>query len=141
MQHPLLGEVGPSFECISLDNQTLSVPSHGTAKVVVVDFWASWCEACKVGMPALERLYRDNRRDGLMVVGVSVDADAEQARDAARRLGMTFPVVHDPSQVLLSAYGVGFLPTTVVFDADACLRFVGREPAGIKRAVRILLAK
>ncbi|MBK9263144.1 MAG: TlpA family protein disulfide reductase [Polyangiaceae bacterium] len=70
MRHPLLGEVGPSFECVSLDNQTLSVPSHGTAKVVVVDFWASWCEACKVGMPALERLYRDNRRDGLMVVGV-----------------------------------------------------------------------
>ena len=141
MQHPLLGQPGPAFEGVSLDNQTVMVPSYGTAKVMVLDFWASWCGSCQVTMPALDRLYRDKRRQGLMVVGISVDEHAEQALDGAYRFGVTFPVVHDRGQDLLSAYGVGSVPTTFVLDAAGRVRFVGSEPESIKRAVQALLDK
>lgn len=139
VQHPLLGQPGPAFEAVSLDNQSVSVPSYGTARVMVLDFWASWCGSCQVTMPALERLHRDKRRDGLVVVGVSVDDNAEQALDGAYRFGMTFPVVHDRGQELQAAFGVGQIPTTFVLDATGRVRFVGSDPASIKRAVQALL--
>lgn len=139
MQHSLLGQAAPSFEAVSLDNQSLLIPSFGLAKVTVLDFWASWCGSCQVTMPSLERLHRDRRRDRLMVVGISVDENAEQALDGAYRFGVTFPVVHDRGQELQSAYGVGQVPTTFVLDEAGRVRFVGSDPESIKRAVYALM--
>jgi cytochrome c biogenesis protein CcmG, thiol:disulfide interchange protein DsbE len=141
MQHPLLGQPGPTFEAVSLDNQSVSVPSYGAARVMVLDFWASWCGSCQVTMPSLERLHRDKRRNGLMVVGVSVDEHPEQALDGAYRFGVTFPVVHDRGQELQAAFGVGQVPTTFVLDATGRVRFVGSDPETIRRAVQALLDK
>lgn len=140
VQHPLLGQPGPAFEAVSLDNQSVSVPSYGgSARVTVLDFWASWCGSCQVTMPALDRLYRDRRRDGLLVVGLSVDETAEQALDGAYRFGVTFPVVHDRGQELQAAFGVGQVPTTFVLDVTGRVRFVGSDPESIKRAVQALM--
>lgn len=139
MQHPLLGQQVPGIEAVSLDNQSLLIPSYGQAKVTVLDFWASWCGSCQVTMPSLERLYRDRRRDGLMVVGLSVDKEPEQALDGAYRFGVTFPVVHDRGQELQSAFGVSQVPTTFVLDAAGRVRFVGSDPESIKRAVNALM--
>jgi len=137
--HPLLGQPGPVFEAVSLDNQAVSVPSYGAARVTVLDFWASWCGSCQVTMPALERLYRDRRRDGLAVVGISVDEQSEQALDGAYRFGVTFPVVHDRGQELQSMFGVSQVPTTFVLDVTGRVRFVGSDPESIKRAVSALM--
>lgn len=141
MQHSLLGQPGPTFEAVSLDNQTVSVPSYGMAKVTVLDFWASWCGSCQYTMPSLDRLYRDQRRSGLLVVGISVDERPEQALDGAYQFGVTFPVVHDRGQELQAAYGVGQVPTTFVLDQAGRIRFVGSDPETIKRAVKALMDK
>lgn len=141
MQHPLLGQKGPAFEATTVDDQSLLIPSFGTAKVTVLDFWASWCGSCQVTMPSLERLHRDRRRDGLMVVGISVDETAELALDGAYRFGVTFPVVHDRGQELQSAFGVGQVPTTFVLDETGRVRFVGSDPESIKRAVSALMGR
>lgn len=139
MQHPLLGQKGPAFEATTVDEQSLLIPSFGTAKVTVLDFWASWCGSCQVTMPSLERLHRDRRRNGLMVVGISVDETADQALDGAYRFGVTFPVVHDRGQELQSAFGVSQVPTTFVLDDVGRVRFVGSDPESIKRAVSALM--
>lgn len=139
MGHSLLGQPAPAFEAVSLDNQPIAVPMYGGAKVTVVDFWASWCGSCQVTMPSLERLYRDRRRDGLAVLGISVDEQPEQALDGAYRFGVTFPIVHDRGQDLQSAFGVSQVPTTFVLDAAGRVRFVGSDPESIKRAVSALM--
>ncbi len=139
MSHPLLGQPVPPFEAVSLDNQPLLVPAYGGAKATVLDFWASWCGSCQVTMPSLERLYRDRRRSGLVVVGISLDEHPEQALDGAYRFGVTFPVVHDRGQDLQSAFGVSQIPTTFVLDAAGRVRFVGSDPESIKRAVSALM--
>ena len=139
MSHPLLGQPVPRFDAVSLDEQTVMVPAYGGAKATVLDFWASWCGSCQVTMPSLERLYRDRRRDGLVVVGVSVDEQPEQALDGAYRFGVSFPVVHDRGQELQSTFGVSQVPTTFVLDAMGRVRFVGSDPESIKRAVSALM--
>lgn len=141
MPHGLLGYPAPRFDASSLDDRYVSVPSYGgSAKVTVLDFWASWCGSCRATMPALERLWRDRRRDGLVVIGVSVDDNAEHALDGAYRFGVSFPIVHDQGQELQSAYGVSQIPTTFVLDQAGRVRFVGRDPESIKRAVSALMS-
>lgn len=141
MQHPLLGQMTPAFEAVSLDNQVMLVPAYAGTRVTVLDFWASWCGSCQVTMPALDRLYRDRRRDGLLVVGISVDENSEQALEGAYRFGVTFPVVHDRGQELQATYGVSQVPTTFVLDTAGRVRFVGTDPESIKRAVQALMAR
>lgn len=141
MPHHLLGQKGPAFEAVSLDNQTILFPAYGGSRVTVLDFWASWCGTCQVTMPSLERLHRDRRRDGLTVVGISVDETADQALDGAYRFGVTFPVVHDRGQELLASFGVSQVPTTFVLDETGRVRFVGSDPESIKRAVHALMGR
>jgi cytochrome c biogenesis protein CcmG/thiol:disulfide interchange protein DsbE len=139
MQHPLLNQAGPAFEATTLDNRSVTVPSYGASRVMVLDFWASWCGSCAQTMPALESLWRAKRSAGLMIVGLSVDDEAEQALEGAYRFGVTFPVVHDRGQQLQSAFGVYQVHTTFVLDASGRVRFVGRDPESIKRAVTALM--
>jgi cytochrome c biogenesis protein CcmG, thiol:disulfide interchange protein DsbE len=139
--HHLLGQKGPAFDAVSLDNQPILFPAFGGSRVTVLDFWASWCGSCQVTMPSLERLHRDRRRDGLTVVGISVDETAEQALDGAYRFGVTFPVVHDRGQELQSVFGVNQVPTTFVLDDTGRVRFVGSDPESIKRAVSALMGR
>lgn len=139
MQHPLLNQQGPAFEATSLDNRSITVPSYGTARVTVIDFWASWCGSCRHTMPTLERLWRTRRSAGLMVVGMNLDEDPQQALEGAYSFGITFPVVHDRGQELQAAFGVYQIPTTFVLDAAGRVRFVGRDPESIKRAVSALM--
>ena len=61
-------------------------------KVVIVDFWASWCEPCREEMPVLDRMYRDLRERGLVVVGVSVDRTIGNVNGFLRRTPVSFPV-------------------------------------------------
>lgn len=128
--HPLLGAEAPPVGLSALDDPP---------PALVVDFWASWCEACRDTMPALAALFRDHRDAGLVVVGVSEDDDPRVATQAARALGASFPIVHDRGRELLARYRVGRLPTTFVIDAAGAVRWVGRDPAGVRAVAEALL--
>ncbi len=86
-----------------------------TGKVVVVDFWASWCEPCEEAMPVLEQLARAHASD-LVVIGVSVDDRAEDARAFIDRVGVSFTVIHDRDHGIAEAWVPPKMPTTYVID-------------------------
>jgi thiol-disulfide isomerase/thioredoxin len=130
--HPLVGGPAPRFQRTALSSREVGIPGSDRTRVTVVDFWASWCEACKDSMPVLDSLWRSNRRDGMMVIGVSVDATSDEAESAARAFGASFPIVVD--QGLASAYSVGRIPLTFVIDRQGTIRWVGRQPAAIEQA-------
>src|SRR5262249_15060450 len=85
-------------------------------KVVVLNFWATWCTPCTVEMPTLELLWREQRERGLVVVGVSVDRGAPAALidPYVRNLGLTFPILLDPDAKAAGAWRVTGLPSTFV---------------------------
>ncbi|MGH7318256.1 MAG: TlpA disulfide reductase family protein [Candidatus Rokuibacteriota bacterium] len=88
---------------------------HG--KVIVLNFWATWCPSCREEMPAMEHVYRRFRDRGLVVLAVSVDADGETAVPAfLKERDLTFPVALDPGMRIAGQYGVRALPATFLID-------------------------
>ncbi|MFW6067105.1 MAG: TlpA disulfide reductase family protein [Myxococcota bacterium] len=93
-------------------------------KVVIVDFWASWCEPCKDEMPVLDRLYRKYRKAGLVVVGVGQDREASNVRKFLRRNPVSFPIVHDGAHTVAKRYRPGKMPSSYIIDRRGIVRHV-----------------
>jgi peroxiredoxin len=113
-------------------------------KVVIVDFWASWCEPCREEMPVLERLHRRYRERGLVVVGVSVDRTERNARAFLRRTRVSFPIIHDASHRIANRYSPPKMPSSYIIDRRGIIRHIheGFQPSDaqrIEREVRALL--
>jgi thiol-disulfide isomerase/thioredoxin len=103
--------------------------SRYKGKVVLVNFWATWCTPCRVEIPALTALYRDYKDQGFVVLGISVDSEVSAVKPFARAMKMNYPVLIGAGHEDLSdAFGpfVGF-PTSVLLKRDGavCVRHVG----------------
>ena len=85
-------------------------------KVVVLNFWASWCDPCKSEAPLLQRTQRRLEREGGTVLGVTYKDRASASRDFAREFGLTFPSVRDDELELAPEFGTIRLPETFVLD-------------------------
>jgi peroxiredoxin len=85
-------------------------------RVVLLNFWATWCPPCKEEMPSMERLYQRYRGRGFAIVAISIDADSSAVDPFVRKLGLTFPIGLDPRMVVANQYAVRALPSTVLID-------------------------
>jgi thiol-disulfide isomerase/thioredoxin len=97
-------------------------------RVVVLNFWASWCAPCRHEMPTLQRVWRDYRDRGVTIVGIDVRDVAEDARSFARELGITYPIVRDEEEVLVRRLRADPLPQTFFIGRDG--RLVGDQILG-----------
>jgi peroxiredoxin len=115
-------------------------------KVVIVDFWASWCAPCREELPVLNRLYSRYREQGLVVVGVSVDRTERNARGFLRRTPVDFRVVHDSAHAVAGRYNPPTMPSSYIVDRRGVIRhihegFRSGDAAVIEREVRALLRR
>jgi peroxiredoxin len=97
-------------------------------RVVVLNFWATWCPPCVQELPSLERLHRTLGKEGLSVVSVSVDEDEGVLRRFVKEHELTFPVLRDPGgRLAAGAYRTTGYPETFELDAEGVVRehFVG----------------
>lgn len=85
---------------------------------VVVNFWASWCEACREETPMVQRIWEQARRDGVQFVGVDTADLDDDARAFLAEHGVTYPTVIDADSAVADDYGVQSIPTTVFIDAE-----------------------
>jgi peroxiredoxin len=95
-------------------------------RVVMVNFWATWCGPCRQEMPQLNRLYEKYKSSGFVLLGVNVDDDVAKAAEVAAKLGVTFPVLLDTEKTVSKLYDLSTMPSTVIIDRDGKVRYVHR---------------
>jgi thiol-disulfide isomerase/thioredoxin len=103
-------------------------------KVLLVNFWASWCTPCIEEMPSIQRLTEAMHEKPFAVIGVNVAEPVLRVRTAARRLRLGFPVLLDKDSAVFKAWGATVLPTAYVLDGSGRVRYVGRGPLEWDRA-------
>jgi cytochrome c biogenesis protein CcmG/thiol:disulfide interchange protein DsbE len=113
-------------------------------RVVLLDFWATWCEPCKLSLPFYARLQRELR--GLEVVAASTDEDDEDVRKFLAQTPLPYTIARDPAGRIADELGVELMPTTFLLDRAGNVRFrhVGAAPdseAALRREVQQLLAE
>jgi cytochrome c biogenesis protein CcmG/thiol:disulfide interchange protein DsbE len=134
----------PHFDLSRLDTPGKLSLASLRGKVVVLNFWASWCDPCKSEAPRLEAAWRRWRSQGVVVVGVDAQDFSGDARSFMRKYKLTYPNVHDGPGKVLPKYGVTGFPETYFVGRDGKLvgervqGEISREKltAGIQRALR-----
>jgi cytochrome c biogenesis protein CcmG, thiol:disulfide interchange protein DsbE len=112
---PLVGRPAAAFALTAFDGTPVTL---GTlrGKVVVVNFWASWCTECRTEQAALNRLWQRFRDAGVVVVGVNFEDATDDARQYVASSGASYPVVVDADSRTALAYGLRGVPETYVID-------------------------
>ena len=105
------------------DHGSFRFPSH-PGRVTVVNFWASWCTACRSETPELDELWKSYRRDGVTFVGVDYNDRRDAALSFARSRHLAYPLVFDPDGDVGNAFGIVGLPTTFIVDPAGHIRYV-----------------
>jgi peroxiredoxin len=124
------GAVAPQASAPDFTLRTMNGPNLRLAeqrgRVVMVNFWATWCGPCRQEMPQLDRLYQKYKSSGFVLLGVNVDDDARKAGDVAAKLGITFPVLLDTDKAVSKLYDLSTMPSTVIIDRDGKVRYLHR---------------
>jgi peroxiredoxin len=111
-------KVGMTAEDFSLPDLTGSVQalSHYRGKIVLLNFWATWCKPCTTEMPAMQAQYDKLRDNGFVVLAINELEDVGKVREHIRTYGHTFPVLLDADNRVANMYGVYGLPVSVFID-------------------------
>lgn len=116
------GDEAPNFKLKDMNGETVALADL-RGKVVLLNFWATWCGPCRVEMPAMERLYRAYPRKDFEILAVSTDAQgAAVTRPFQQEHHLTFPILHDADFRVGLAYGARSLPMTFMVDRQGIVR-------------------
>jgi peroxiredoxin len=138
------GRPAPTFSLPVLGGEDSLALGSLRGKVVLLNFWATWCKPCEDEMPAMENLYRALGPRDFELVAVSVDEDRGTVEEFVGRLGLSFPILLDPEKRVSNAYQSYRFPESYLIDRDGVLvaRYIGpREwdsPAYLDRIRRLL---
>ena len=122
-----IGDAFPDFAKFKLEGK---LPDDLKGKVVLIDFWASWCPPCKKSFPALNELHQRYGTNGLVIIAVNVDEKRADMEAFLKKIPATFTVVRDAEQKLVETVGVEGLPTSFLLDATGRVRFLHNKGYG-----------
>jgi len=119
----LIGKPAPDFTSETLDGHSLQLSAY-RGKVVLLNFWASWCTPCRAEMPTFSAWQRELGPQGLQIIGVSMDDDAASAKKFLTQRPVDYPVVMGDAKLAERFGGVLGLPLTLLIDKQG--RVIGR---------------
>lgn len=111
-------KVGDPLPDLKTFGLTGTLPADLNGKVILLDFWASWCGPCKESFPVMEDLHKKYGEKGLVILAVNVDEDAGAMQDFLKAHPVTFPIVHDATKQLVGTANISSMPTSFVFGTD-----------------------
>ena len=113
-------------------------------KVVLLDFWATWCGPCRMEIPNVVAAYNQFHKDGFEIVGVSLDQDKERLLNYTKQAGMTWPEYFDGkgwANEVSTRYGINSIPAAWLVDKKGFVRTTGVRGADLAQQVKMLLAE
>lgn len=122
-RHPLLGEAAPAFSAQRLDGTPFELAKQ-RGKVVVLDFWATWCGPCVKALPIVAEVAKELADQDVAVFAVNIGEQAEDIQPFLTRLGVEVPVLLDPEGDIADAYGAEAIPQTVLIGKDGRVEVV-----------------
>lgn len=138
-----VGAVAPAFSAPNPDGKSISL-KESMGKVTIIDFWASWCKPCRMENPNVVALYNELNKQGLNIIGVSLDKDAAKWKEAIAADKLTWNQISNLKfwdEPIAAQYGVKSIPATFILDATG--KIVAKDLRGeeLKAKVKELLAK
>jgi peroxiredoxin len=124
----IMGKEAPNFTLRDLSGSEASLSSH-RGKVVLINFWATWCKPCKNEMPSFNSLFNRFKDKGFIVLGISIDKSKKPVQKFLNKIPVDFPILLDSDIVVAKAYKVYAYPTTFLVDRDGVLseKFIGEK--------------
>jgi peroxiredoxin len=140
-----LGQPAPDFSTLDLSNSLVSLASYHGKKVVLLDFWATWCSPCRMEMVELQSLQDKFKDNGFEVLSLNQGEAADDVRRFIERKKYGFHVLLDSDGAASAKYGVRAIPTLVLVDKDGVIQWlqVGYERKGgeLEQKIRSLTGK
>lgn len=129
----------PSFALPPLEGRSLASGSL-RGKVILINFWATWCGPCKEEMPALQRLRHTFSSDEFVLLAITTDHQREAITEFVKALGLSFPILLDETKDVSAAFGVRGLPTTVLISKNGQVlgRAVGSRDWDSQEAIALI---
>ncbi len=120
-----INQTAPDFTLSSSSKQNIRL-AELRGQVVMINFWASWCNPCRVEIPHLQKIYAKYKDIGFVILGVNIDKNKTKASKMARDLGAKFPILFDNKQQISKLYSIKAMPLTVLVDRDGKIRKIYR---------------
>jgi len=121
----LTGETAPTFSAKDIHGNDINLSNY-KGKVVLLDFWASWCVPCREEFPFLVKFYREHQKDDFIILAIDIENEEENMRSFIVKHNATkvFPVIFDSEKSIPPLYELESMPTTIFIDKKGIIRYI-----------------
>ncbi len=138
-----IGAEAPSFHTTDFNGNPIDLSKY-KGSIVILDFWATWCDPCIQEFSKVKKMYQKFKDKGVQFIGISLDDDIEDLRGFVKQEEVEWPQIFDGKRwkgVIPSLYHIQKIPTMLVLDRESKVRYIGDDTESVTRVVTALLSE